>query len=141
MQGLPPLRWSQERAGAAGELRAGPLPGPEAAPGAGLRGRKPGCGAGRPGAGGGAGEPAGWERGAHLYVTLEFAATSEREAVRAGAEGLRGRRRCAPRGGRRSEPRAETAARERRAGAPSRSRSSPVEAPGPARRAPAGPSM
>lgn len=81
----------------------------------------------------------------HLYVTLEFAATSEREAVRAGAEWVSGRRRCAPRGGRRSEPGAATGARPAapggRAGAASSSRSSPEEANGPARRAPAGPRM
>lgn len=36
--------------------------------------------------GGGAGELVGLEWGAHLYMTLEFAATSEREAVRSRAE-------------------------------------------------------
>lgn len=35
-----------------------------------------GCRAGVPG-GGGAGEPAGWAWGVHLYVTLEFAASRE----------------------------------------------------------------
>lgn len=85
----------------------------------------------------------GWAWGVHLYVTLEFAATSRQEAVGAGVQWLRGQGRCARRGGRRSEPRGDRSPAGSpggRAWAASRSRSSAPEATGtgPERRAPAG---
>lgn len=136
------MSWWRKRTD--GEPLASPAAGTEATARTGPGGRTgaAGCGAGRPRTGGGAGEPAGWAWGVHLYVTLEFAATSRQELWARVWSG------CAARedvlGGAAAVSPAATGARQAAPGAgPSRSCSSAAEATGtgPERRAPAGPRM